>query len=234
MGGYQLESGVLNPFFLELAKILQPFDCVPFFGTLLGLARGGSLITGDDDIDFVCDLKNIEMVTQELQSAFSVLRVQDTLAPASGAGTRTLVVDSGKALIHVDLYIPIEVSGVYFFPCHWFDSRDKAEGWLKVPISMIESIRLEDFAALGKPLSSLAPLSEYLYGPDWQTPSRKNIDHIHSIVGGIPVVRGTSFRERLMGTSRLFYSNFYWVVKSLFLGRANRKTSRIRLRSSDQ
>jgi hypothetical protein len=213
VSGYQLESENLNSAFLEIIRIVQPLGCVPFFGTLLGLGRSGSLISGDDDIDFACRLENLETATQKLKSAFSVLMVLDTLEPEFGAGTRTLVFEYESSLIHLDLYCPVESGGVSLFPCHWFDSRQNEQTWLRVPSPMIHNLQMEDFSALGTPMVSLQPLASYLYGPTWRTPSRKNIDHIHTLVNGVPYVRKTSSLERIRGSIKLFYSNFYWRLK---------------------
>jgi hypothetical protein len=227
MSGYQLGSEILNPAFLDILKVVKPFECIPFFGTLLGLARSGSLISGDDDIDFVCRLTDLEAVTQELKSAFSVVMVLDTREPKWGSGTRTLVLEYRKALIHVDLYCPVELSGFFLFPCHWSDSRQDDKGWLKVPCSAIQSLNIDDFSSLGKQIESLQPVAAYLYGADWRTPSRKNIDHIHTLVHGVPYVRPTNAFERILGLTKLFYSNFYWILKksgALGLDRAKSDT----------
>jgi hypothetical protein len=217
MSGNQLDSHELNTYFLEVLRVVQPFGCVPFFGTLLGLGRDGGLIAGDDDIDFICELETLNAVTEKIRSSFKVVMVVDTLESQFGAGTRTFVIQFPSNLMHVDLYCPRIVNEQSLFPCHWYDSRHDERGWLRVPNSMIDAIRAHDYSKIGEPFLKLQPLCNYLYGPGWQQPSRKNIDHVHALINGVPIVRSTTKLEKYWGLSKLAYSNLYWKTKDFFL-----------------
>ena len=52
---------------LDVSKILQNVEHFVFYGTLLGLIREQKIIRGDDDVDFITNLKNKKIVQKKCE-----------------------------------------------------------------------------------------------------------------------------------------------------------------------
>lgn len=216
MAGAQTEGKILGKRFLEILNILRSLGCVPFFGTALGLARNGKVIDGDDDIDLVCEPELLDAATKLMKAHFSVDLIVDIIDPISGAGARSFVLRFSDGLIHLDIYTFIAVDGSHIFPVHWRDHRVEPENWLHVPSALTFAFRGWDDSLIGpEDRSLMIKLCEFLYGPQWMTPLRKNIDYIHSVDKGIPRIRPSNNLEKTMGMLKLFYSNAYWTLKEI-------------------
>ncbi len=214
MSGAQTRGGILENRFLEILNLLGGLGCAPFFGTALGLARNGNVIDGDDDIDLTCEVEVLDAATKIIQDNFSVALMVDMIDPISRAGARSFVLRFSDGLIHLDLYTFIILQGSHIFPVHWRDQRGEPDKWLHVPSKLAVAFRGWGQKKFGpQDQCQMAKLCEFLYGPQWRTPLRKNIDYIHSVDQGTPKIRPSTLFERTKGSLQLLYSNLYWGLK---------------------
>lgn len=219
MAGLRKSAHVLNQLYSGVYSELISLGCFPFFGTLLGLVRNGSMIGGDDDVDLACDVSRIEAAVKHITQEFNVISVNRQIDEKSGAGAVSLMLDFDEQILHLDLYAyKPDPTGAGLFPVHWVDCRDRPSKWLIVPIHLLEYCTKFPFD-ISSPIRSpdLELVCAYLYGPMWLKQLRKNIDYKHELVSGVPHIRVTSAFEKLMGLLRNLYSETYWGYRDLRL-----------------
>lgn len=179
----------LSAVYAKRLSILKEIDgWFIMFGTLLGYARGGALIDGDDDVDFAVPQEHFDHV----------------LAAARRQVSEACILTVGRSLInlqsasgHCDFYFFSHEGGdaPLVFPCHWQWPHGSERGRdLHVPAAMVHPI---DTARAIKPavrvrargyVHAIVPrahvparpeaLAEYLYGSGWGTPLAKGVQYV--------------------------------------------------------
>jgi len=216
MSGAQTSGAELERCFLEVLEIVGKLGCSPFFGTALGLGRSGMLINFDDDIDLICPVESMDAATALIRKKFKVEIEVDIMDQSSGAGARSFILRFADGLVHLDLYAFLQSKNDCIFPVHWRDQRYKPDEWLHVPREIALAFAGWGTREFGvEERTRMANLCEYLYGENWQVPLRKNIDYIHSVELGRPLVRPSTILERLTGNLNLIYSNAYWGMRRI-------------------
>lgn len=177
-----------NLFALELfSKILVDYSPIPFFGTLLGLVREGKPIFGDDDVDFYVDVKFFDEVVATLQMHGFVLRQG---FPNISNYFCQLEQEYQGHHIRVDFY---------FFE-HEVDEMVLIDRWnfrgfvhdattkLRVPTPLMFPLAKKDWpwGDCFMPAHSKLVL-EFLYGIDWVTPMKKDLEYKIQVFGGRPI-----------------------------------------------
>lgn len=195
---------------LLVVQLLDGIEYFPFFGTLLGLVRGGDIIPNDDDIDFEVNIDDRDELIQRLDG--SQLHVDlNRVENQSGyflQATREL----GGEQTFVDFYFysndekAAHIVDRWNFSGQWKNVLHR----LHIPKDIVFPLQSAAFFGVGIPMP-VAPhqCCEFLYGPGWQVPAAKGSGYQTLIFRNRPLVlartRWNAFVARLL--NRI---NKYW------------------------
>ena len=177
-----LSSESLNSAMAAVTDYLLPdLPLFPFFGSLLGYTRNGSLIEGDDDLDFFIDRRRFDELVGKISNSrsFEIL-IYDLRSP--------FILFRATAVPEV----PIAVHG-YRTETHSIVDRWNFSGLphfgllsLRVPNALVFPLEYRSDLALWMPCHSEA-LCRFLYGKKWRTPQTKFVDYKAVAVLGTPI-----------------------------------------------
>ena len=172
---------------LYFSRHLEPFEPVIFFGTLLGFVRQGMPIDGDDDVDFYIDRRHFVGVRDKLRSMGFDVRgrypnISDWFIQVSGC------VEGHE--VRVDFYFYESDSERQILLERWnFKGQvDDSLQAMRVPSPLffpLRRVRIFDGAIYVPSYPEL--ICEFLYGPNWREPKKKNSDYDIKVVAGRPV-----------------------------------------------
>lgn len=190
MGFVPRSSSELSEIFEQLSSRLRAWEVVPFFGTLLGLARNGAPIDGDDDLDFATDTVRLRKISEAIKDDPKCKKIK-IIESRVGLAHLSFEFDlENSRAVQVDIFGYKCQEDVVVFPVHWRDENEDEKLWLRVPTSIkaIEAMLSRD-ANTGDSLhlhEDVDELLQYLYGDMWRTPLRKNVDYRVDMLEGKP------------------------------------------------
>lgn len=171
--------------FQRVVALISSLGATPFFGTLLGMVRDNGFVEGDDDLDFIVSNLMLDDLVKVLASQ-GITTIDDQTAIRSDGQIGILRLD-GKSLgitTRIDLFPFLEESGHAVFIQHWASDIEDPNTYLRVPLSLVSAASQVSVSA---PADSRAALTlEFLYGPNWRVPQRKNVDYKVKVMGGTP------------------------------------------------
>lgn len=159
-----------------------------FFGTLLGIVRGGQPIDGDDDIDFYVNKQNYDLIcdivlTLGFDIDFSVYpNHTGDIIQANG------FIDGIE--IRVDFYFYDALSDENFILERWNFTAEpnNVDNLLKVPKPLIFPLANTNYQGHEIYIPQFPEIiCEFLYGINWKTPQKKGVDYKTIISGGRPL-----------------------------------------------
>lgn len=197
---YELQT-VLN----KAMEVLSDFRPFPFFGTLLGLAREGKPINGDDDVDLYLEDSCFHSVKQLLLAhpGVEIEHVDDN------SPYLQIRFDSNRD-VPVDLYF-FRVIGVHLVEKWNFAGLPNMRPlWMKTPSELIFPLREislgEDKFPVCLPNQPEALLS-FLYGKKWHLPRRKGADYFTLVLFGRPWIFEGPLARIGIRVSRLLWTS---------------------------
>lgn len=187
-----LKSTILvedNWFALDIfSPLLKHTGGFVFFGTLLGLIRDGQPIVGDDDVDFYVDVQHFETVKAVLIASGFELDFNSPPNHTSWFLQANGMIDGHQ--IRADFYFFDQSTDEHFViePWNFMGTLNDGGSHLRVPKTLLFPIESRRIGSSEINLPACPEvICEYLYGIEWQTPMKKNIDYQTNVVGGRPV-----------------------------------------------
>lgn len=170
------------------SRLLKQTDGFVFFGTLLGLIRGGAPIKGDDDVDFYVDVRHFEVVKKVLiDSGFTI----DVNAPPNN--TSWFLQADGDIegrKIRADFYFFDQTTDINFViePWNFKGTLNNGQSHLRIPKALVFPLAIRKFGDVELNFPACPEvLCEFLYGLDWRIPMTKGADYNTNVIGGRPV-----------------------------------------------
>ena len=160
----------------------------PFFGSLLGLVRDNGPIVGDDDVDIYVNKKDFTIIKSIIKD-FG-FEIDFGLFPNQ---TEHLLQVKGivNGKYHtIDFYFYDDESDPYFIQERWNFPGIPTDinNVLRIPKPLIFPLKQIDYENI--PISiphSPEILCEFLYGVNWRTPQKKDMDYKIVMLGGRPI-----------------------------------------------
>lgn len=164
---------------------LNNIEYFPFFGTLLGLVREGKPIEGDDDIDFYVNISEYENVKSLLLSLG--FKIDYGEFPNH---TTCFIQASGyleREFVRIDFYFFDRDIDPDFLIEKWnfLGKPEDPNSFLRLPKPLVFPLREISFFDFIIPVPCYPEIiCDYLYGVNWKTPQKKNMDYHVFMLGG--------------------------------------------------
>jgi hypothetical protein len=189
---------------LEVSKILNKIEHFVFYGTLLGLIREQKILLGDDDVDFMVDLKYKKIVIKKmiLNKSFKINK------KVTNEYFIQFIKKKKNLISFVDFYFFTKNSkDDYIIERHnWLANISDNNFALHLPKKMIFPIKKDKtFKTIFVP-NKPKSLLKFLYGKTWFLPLKKNIQYRVEIKNHKPLMIRRSF---LGSITRWFKEIFY-------------------------
>ena len=171
----------------DISALISGLEHFIFFGTLLGYERERGIIEGDDDIDiYVCASEKKQLVELISSSNFHIdMRLRCNKSPHFLQARRTL--DGIETF--VDFYFYENEKHLSYILERWnFRGKWKSnENALHIPKNLIFPLSKKPFEDFEVKLpADPAGCCEYLYGPTWKTPQKKNSEYRIVVKDNVP------------------------------------------------
>lgn len=171
-----------------LAEAMVEIDYFIFFGTLLGLTREGAPIKGDDDVDFYVNTKDRDALITKLNELDIEIELD---FPNNTQHFLNVQKDFGDHKLSADFYFfDAETDDDYLLE-RWNFNGDHTNprNTLKLPKIFVYPIAVEIYRNTPLKLPNHTNLvNEFLYGPDWRIPIKKDVEYISRVAGGRPIL----------------------------------------------
>ena len=176
---------------LDVSKILQNVEHFVFYGTLLGLIREQKIIRGDDDVDFMTNLKNKKIVLKKMRinKSFKINK------KVSNKYFTQFIKKKNNLMSFVDFYFFTKNPKDNFIVDrhNWLSNIHDSNFALQFPNKMIFPIKNDkNFKTIFIPNKPEA-LLKFLYGKTWLSPLKKNIEYRVEIKNNKPLIVRRSF-----------------------------------------
>ena len=176
---------------LVVSKFLNKIEHFIFYGTLLGLTRNSEIIKGDDDVDFMVNLKlkNQVLKAMERDKSFKMNK------KVSNEYFAQFIKKENNIMSFIDFYFFIKKPKFnYIIERHnWLANVNDENFALHFPNKMIFPIKknkkFKSVCIPNKPKSLL----KILYGKNWLFPLQKNIEYRIEIKDNKPNIIRRSF-----------------------------------------
>jgi hypothetical protein len=169
-----------------------------FFGTLLGLVRGGRLISGDDDIDIYVNVDDSQCVKEALENVGFLVSMD-----CRPDFIQLIRVIDGRE-IPLDVYFFKDDGDVIIEKWNFSGPPLDPKNMLKIPKHMIYPLKEIPLAnVLIAVPTDPEGICAFLYGQDWRVPRQKLTGYRMEINDGVPSLRNPTFRERLSGWNKI-------------------------------
>lgn len=190
-----------------VATCLLELEYIPFYGTLLGLTRGGDIIEGDDDIDFILDVSERENVIHLLRSTAIEIDVREE------RNTSKYFLQGKRTIEGVDTYVDF-----YFFEnnpkngylvekWNFFAEPQNSSKAIHIPKNLIYPLKQRNIFGIDLLFPQHPELCcEFLYGKDWRTPRAKERDYRTVIIDNVPQQLLIPYFERAVKKIRGYIS----------------------------
>jgi len=160
----------------------------PFFGTLLGIVRDGSLIDGDDDVDIYVHHKNYDLVKSILHD--NGFEIDYNQSPNDTPYFIQIESTHDGVNIRIDFYFYTDSEdGNFIHEAFSYNySNISFQRITRIPKPLIfPLIELEYIGIIIAVPKYSEIVCDFLYGSDWREPKEKDVDYKLSIVSGRPV-----------------------------------------------
>ena len=169
---------------LNISKLFKNIKFFIFYGTLLGMERNNTIIEGDDDIDILIDINDKNQV-------LSLIKKNDDLKINENNSNKYFLQLNKKTnniLSCIDLYFYInEDKNDYIIEKHNFLSFIENPNYsIHIPKDLIFPLKYSQMFKEVKVPNKPDRLCEYLYGPSWKSPLRKNSGYRMEIIDNKP------------------------------------------------
>ena len=162
----------------------------PFYGSLLGIVRDGSLIDGDDDVDILVHHKNYDLVKSILHD--NGFEIDYNQIPNHTPYFFQIIGTYNGVNIRIDFYFYTDSEDDNFIheAFSYNHSNISFQRITRIPKPLI--FPLIELEYMG--MTILTPkhsdiICDFIYGADWRKPKEKGVDYKLSIVAGKPVDR---------------------------------------------
>ena len=176
---------------ISISKMLKTIQHFVFYGTLLGLTRENNIIDGDDDVDFLVDIKDkkklINIMTKSKSFQFNRKNSNKYFIQYS--------LKKNNLETFIDFYFyKNDFSKNYIIERHNFLSNISNPNYaLHIPKQNIfPVVKNKKFKLVSIPKHP-EKICEYLYGRNWKTPLKKNTGYRMEIVNNKPMLIKRSF-----------------------------------------
>ena len=174
-----------------ISKILKKIEHFVFYGTLLGLTRDKNIIKGDDDIDFLINLKFKKLILKKmkLNNKFKLNK------KVSNNYFVQFIRTKEKMFSFVDFYFYIKDSKKnYIIEKHNFLSNISDKRYaLHIPNKLIFPITKDKkFNTINVPNNSKAAC-KFIYGISWLKPLKKNTGYRVEVLNNRPLIIKRSY-----------------------------------------
>tara|TARA_Y100001970_G_scaffold88358_1_gene111532 strand:+ start:693 stop:1307 length:615 start_codon:yes stop_codon:yes gene_type:complete len=176
---------------ISISKMLKTIQHFVFYGTLLGLTRENDIIDGDDDVDFLVDIKDkkklIKIMTKSKSFQLNKKNSNKYFIQYS--------LKRNNLETFIDFYFyQNKFSKNYIIERHNFLSNISNPNYaLHIPKQNIFPImKNKKFKLVCMPKHP-EKMCEYLYGQNWKTPLKKNTGYRMEIVNNKPMLIKRSF-----------------------------------------
>ena len=171
-----------------MLKTIQHFV---FYGTLLGLTRENNIIDGDDDVDFLVDIKDKKKLIKIMTKSKSF--------KLNGKNSNKYFIQYSLKKNNLETFVDFyfyknNFSKNYIIERHNFLSNISNPNYaLHIPKQNIfPVVKNKNFKLVSMPKHP-EKICEYLYGRNWKTPLKKNTGYRMEIVNNKPILIKRSF-----------------------------------------
>jgi phosphorylcholine metabolism protein LicD len=176
---------------LLVSKLLKKVEHFVFYGTLLGLIREQKIIDGDDDVDFMVNLKNKKNVIRKmkLNKSFKINK------KVSNEYFTQFIKKKNNLISFVDFYFYTKSQkNDYIIERHnWLANIYDQNFALHYSTKMVFPIKKDKkFKTISIPNNPVS-LLKILYGKKWIFPLKKNIQYRVEIKNNKPFIIRRSF-----------------------------------------
>ena len=201
-----------------LSKISE-LECVPFFGTLLGLSRSKSLIKNDDDIDFLINREDVVKLLDIFENTH--LKLDDKkLNFISYINPNYTTVNS------IDFYIydnPDSESFIDLKTSFFGNIKYKKRHSMYIPKKMFYPLTMNEEFQVKSPKNP-SEINKFIYGEKWDKPLKKNKEYFIYFSKNKPKVTYNKFLIKMLYLVRIFlekryekfYKEIYYTFTKLF------------------
>ncbi len=192
---------------IYVSEKLEGFEHFIFYGTLLGITRENNILKNDDDIDFLINIDDKQKVLNILKS-FENFSINEKV---SNKFFVQLINKKEDIKTFVDFYFYINDKNFeYIIEKHSFlSSIDLDSKAIHIPKKLIfPIIKRDNFPMVNVPNKSVE-VCEFLYGPEWSKPLRKNSGYRMEIIDNKPKLIKRSLIGSLTRRIKEFFNNNY-------------------------
>ena len=150
----------------------------PFFGTLLGIVRDGSLIDGDDDVDIYVHHKNYDLVKSILHdNGFEIDYNQN---PNHTPYFFQIIGAHDGVNIRIDFHFYIDSDDDLFIEDWWRHTTSNGiEDILRIPKPFIFPLKGIEYKNILITIPNHSDiLCDFLYGKNWRLPQQKGVEYV--------------------------------------------------------
>ena len=185
--------------FIDTLKIVNDLEYYIFYGTLLGFVRDGDLLEKDDDVDFQINRKHLITVIERFNRIpyhlSSKNKIHDSAIIEDVIHNYTIFFQQashkqGDTNTYIDMVFYEIGNNVVIDRWNFLGSPYYPEHHVHIPIDFIFPIQKKTYDKYGEINFPAQPEKclEFLYGPKWMFPMKKNKQYMHKIVDNKPFI----------------------------------------------